>query len=158
MNHKNLFVGISVFVVLCVLATPVLGEKCKQVNMGQTKYGPLYFDPEHCGIYDGCGGAVVSGTFSGTLWESFFFADQVHVSDGHWTFTNYGVIETKQGELFFTERSVADFAAPDGFAVHMNVTGGTGRYEGATGWMAYSGNFEGTNIKWVGEVCWPDEE
>ena len=159
MRNRSLMVGIAVLVVLCWSASSfVWGEKCKEVVIGKTHVGPILYGPENCDGYDGCATSKISGTFSGTLFEAFYEDDFYFVVDDTYAFTNYGVIETKQGELFFTELSVADFAAPDGFAMHANVTGGTGRYEGATGWMAYCGNFEGTDIKWVGEVCWPDEE
>ena len=158
MSHKNLLVGISVLVMLCVLATPVWGEKCKKVVIHHLDAGPILWGPENCGGYDGCATSKISGTFNGTLTESFNDADAVHVVDDTYAFTNYGVIETAQGELYFVERSIADFAAPDGFAVHMNVSGGTGRYEGATGWMGSFDNFEGTATRMGGEVCWPGKE
>jgi hypothetical protein len=151
-----LFVGISVLVVLCVLATtPAWAEKCKQVTIAHGKIISWLEGPENCDGYDGCVTLEVSGTFNGTLTESWFDADAVHVVDATWTFTNYAVIETPHGKIYFLERSIADFAAPNGFAFHANVTGGTGRYEGATGWLGAFDSFEGGAGRTGGEVCWP---
>jgi len=89
--------------------------------------------------------------------ESWYDPDFNFVVDDTWAFTNYGVFETTQGEVFFRERTIVDFEAPDGRAVHINVLGGTGRYEGATGWMAYFDNFAGEFTTWGGEICWPED-
>ena len=159
MSNRRLIVGIAMLVVLCLFAsTAVWGEKCKKVNSRHLEPGTILYGPENCDGYDGCVTSKISGTFNGTLTERFNFADSYHLIDDAWAFTNYGVIETKQGELFFRERSMADFEAPDGFVVHINVTGGTGRYEGATGWMAYFDNFAGNSTTWGGEVCWGDKD
>ena len=159
MNHKNLFVGMSVSLVLFLLATTaVFGEKCKQVVVHHVDVGPILLGPENCSGYDLCVTSKISGTFNGTITEAGNFVDTYYLVDAAYAYTMHGVIETKQGEIFFVERSIADYEAPDGFGVHINVLGGSGRYEGATGWMAYFGNFEGTFNRFGGEVCWPEED
>jgi hypothetical protein len=136
----------------------VFGEKCKQVTIGQTELEYIVGGPENCDGYDLCASSKLRGTFNGTLLDYAYDADTYHVDEITYAFRGDGVIETTHGKLFLNQWSITDLAAPDGYAVHINVVGGTGRYEGATGWMAYFANFANTETTWGGEVCWGDEE
>jgi hypothetical protein len=65
--------------------------------------------------------------------------------------------ETRRGDLYFVERSIINYAALDGYAVIAWVTGGTGRYAGATGWLVSFANQANTYVRWAGEICYADE-
>jgi len=155
MSHKKLLVGISVFVVLCLFANTIaLGQTCKRINAKAAKPGSVLYAPD-CNGYDTCGSAEVKGTPNGIYtyyanWDSFL----VSVDDTTLVFIDDVVIETNHGEIFVEERGVVHLGAPDGYVIHANITGGTGRYEGATGWWGNVTSYTGKSTM-SGEICLP---
>jgi hypothetical protein len=154
MNHKNLFVGIAVVVALClVFSTVALGEDCKRINTKGAKPGEVRYAPD-CGGYDACQSAELKGTPNGLYtwyanWDTFY----PYVDDTTLVFADDAVIETEHGEIFMEERGVIHLYAPDGLVIHANITGGTGRYEGATGWWGNVGSSRRSTLE--GEICYP---
>ena len=69
------------------------------------------------------------------------------------------VVEGKHGSINFQEYAALDLASQQGTngAVLLVVTGGTGRWEGASGHLALSGYFHGDPFggqwEYEGEVC-----
>lgn len=158
MSHKKFFIAISVFVLLCLLATPVWAEKCKQVTIVHGEFVSYLQGPENCDGYDGCWAATVRGTPNGLYTTYWFDANIFQVKGDTIASVQDTIIETQHGDLYMRESLIADYAAPDGFAVHSVIVGGTGQYEGATGWMGGYGDIAGTLVRNGGEICWPDEE
>lgn len=158
MLKKSVIAAIAVCIVLCLSAGTLLaGERCIPVTIGSADFESVLSGPENCNGYDSCGFSVVRGTLNGTFAEYSYDADAVQVDATTYSFAADAVFETNHGELFLEERSIVNFAAPDGIAVVANILGGTGRYEGATGWLVIFANFEGTLSRWAGEVCWPED-
>ncbi len=86
-------------------------------------------------------------------WDGF-----IEWPDGTIINISYSVHETPRGELFFDDRAIVTPNAPEGFALHSNVIGGTGRYEGATGWLAYYLEWaEGNQGLMRGEICYAED-
>jgi len=161
MSNRRLIVGIAMLVVLCLFAsTAVWGEKCKRVNANLFT-GPLLFDPApECNGYTLCQAVYLDGTPNGTMWTFMNLPDGfIEWDDGTFINITVSVLETKHGELFFDDRAITAPDAPEGFVLHSNVTGGTGRYEGATGWLAYYLEYlEGNEGIMRGEICYADED
>lgn len=63
------------------------------------------------------------------------------------------VFETPKGTLFMQESGVFHWDTSGGWATHSNITGGTGHYDGATGWVAAAGTWISMTL--VGELCTP---
>jgi len=66
---------------------------------------------------------------------------------------SFGVFETKKGMLFTEETGVWHGGAAVGWGSHSKITGGTGQYDGATGWMAGAGTMGWMTV--VGTLCTP---
>jgi hypothetical protein len=154
MNHKNLLIGISVFVVIClVFSTVALGKDCKRINARAGKVGEERYAPD-CGGYDVCQSVQLKGTPNGVYtyyanWDTFF----PYVDDTTLVFADDVIIETNHGEIFVEERGVIHLNAPGGLVIHANITGGTGRYQGATGWWGNVGSSQRSTLE--GEICYP---
>ena len=159
MSNRRLIVGIAMLVVLCLFAsTAVWGEKCKRVN-ATMEAGPILFDPD-CDGFDVCQSADLMGTPNGVYtaflnWDGIIEVDETTIVN-----INISTIETNHGELFLDERLIFHTEALNGFAVHSNVTGGTGKYEGAIGWMVSYLEFTEKKSTGLlrGEICFPDED
>jgi hypothetical protein len=135
----------------------VAGEKCKRVNIVHQEIGPFIADPAECNGYDFCGSAEVDGTPNGTYTYFGNWADSAPVGPDALGFWNDAVLETAHGDLMIEERGIVHLGTSDGFAIHSRIVGGTGKYEGATGWMASFGNLEGDFARIAGEICPPEE-
>jgi hypothetical protein len=158
MKKEPGIIFIVVCVVLCLSAGTVLaGETCKRVNIAHGGLPVYFFDPEDCNGYDGCGSWEVHGTPNGTYTTYWFNADAVTVGGDTVAGLQDAILETTHGDLQIRESVIVDWGAPDGFAVHAKIVGGTGKYEGATGWMVSHGNLEGDFLRYGGEICWPEE-
>ena len=163
--------GLIIFVLIVAalfMAENALAQiKCKTVEVHISDYwefagiGP-------CGEAGWCGEGRTTGTLNGLFFGSGLdseieypsFGDS-HVWRGQYTF------ETNHGEIFTTTTGVQYWQTffAGGVATNQEshaVTGGTGRYEGATGYFLV--NFEffppdffpGTG-EMSGQVCWPEE-
>lgn len=159
MLKKSVIVALVVCFVLCLSGgTLVAGKYCKRVN-ANIETGPILFDPApECEGYDICQAVYLSGTPNGTMWTFLNWDGFIEWADGTIINVSVSVIETAHGELFLEDRAIFAPDAPEGFALHSNVTGGTGRYEGATGWLAYYLEWAAGNEGIMrGEICVPED-
>ena len=140
---------------------------CKPVNVHMRDYWE-YAGSDACGQKDWCGEARLIGTINGLFFASGMDSDVEYPSfgDSHVWKGQY-TIETKQGEIFTTAVGIQSWETFYIGGVGTNqeshvVTGGTGRYEGATGYLLLNyvffppDFFPGTG-EMSGQVCWPQE-
>ena len=140
---------------------------CKTVNVHMRDY---WEDAgiEACGEQGYCGEGRLIGTFNGLLLVSGLDSDIEYPSfgDSH-IWRGQATVETKHGEIFTTTTGVNYWLTGFLGGVFTNseshvVTGGTGLYEGATGYILMTYEFfppdffPGTG-EMSGRVCWPQE-
>ena len=158
---------VLVIIVLCFsVSSFVWGETCKQVFANLGEPGPILFDPD-CNGWENCRSTDVMGTLNGVITDYSNISELIWLDDTV-VGLNEAVIETSHGKIYLDVRAIIYWGAPDGGAANANVTGGTGRYEGATGWLAYV-TWAGSEDRacWLscedggglirGEICLPDE-
>jgi hypothetical protein len=149
---------------LSLVAVTAMAEQCKPVH---AQLGQMVFHDPGC-VLDGvtyywCAERPITGTLNGTYY--FYSAPEfngwdLEVPDGAmgaswWIAVSHeiAVFETQRGTLFTQESGVWHWGAEEGWATHANITGGTGHYEGATGWIASAGSWDVMPL--VGKVCTP---
>lgn len=138
----------------------VAEQHCKNIESNVVEISAVFFDPAVCNGYEICQFAVIKGSINGKWWAFWNFDDEEVVADGTAGVLDIDdVFETKRGDIYGEERGIINFLAPDGYAAHIAVTGGTGSYVGANGWLTGTLVF-GAEIgapiggKLVGEICW----
>jgi hypothetical protein len=165
---KRHFLYSILVLMLSLVAATAMAEQCKPVN-GQLGAIDVFLedDPE-CKLDDMtfyyCIERPTLGTLAGRY--RFYSAPWLNGWDLRvprkslggvrwWIGVSYAisVFETQQGTLFTQETGVWHYDAEVGLANHFNITGGTGHYDGATGWMAAAGTGYGMTL--VGELCTP---
>ena len=163
-SSKSTVPVVAVLLALSLAAGPAVAEQsCKKVNANLKAFSEFFVeDPENptvCNGFEFCQYAEVRGTLNGLWWIYGDFADFVPVAGGKGLLADViGVFETNQGDLYADDIELANQNAPDGGVFHSAVEGGTGKYEGASGWLAGWFFFEpptGGNIG--GEICWIDD-
>lgn len=155
MKRKTLFVGALLSAVLCLLCGTAMGE-CQKVNMLEKSCEYL----TDCEGYDYCEYCQFVGTPNATAKVYYNEADIAFVGDAFLVFVDT-VLETKQGDIFVEAVAVMHLGSIDWhpLGVSASIYGGTGKYEGVTGWYAGARvPEEGTVASYVGNICWPDEE
>jgi hypothetical protein len=147
-------------------------EPCRQVEAKANFPNPLG-ETERCEFdgqdFDLCIRGNVRGTIKGELVayfldEWFIIIEQPDFPVPEGTLANYNreflVFTTSKGEIFGDAQYIFDiriFDVDGGFVDPIIVTGGTGWYEGATGWIAMvSTNGELDKAKLLGEICGPN--
>lgn len=147
------------------LATSVTiaDQNCKSVNAKVTKVYPVLVDPAAdpegvCSGYQLCQFIEIVGTINGE-WKAFWnFDEEVYLAEfDALVFDTEDIFKTKKGDIFAKDIGALNFEAEESFTVHIAVTGGTGIYEGATGWMTGSIVFvfaEGGGL--TGKICGPN--
>lgn len=140
---------------------------CKTVNVHMNDYWE-YAGIDACGQEGWCGEGRLIGTFNGRLFVSGLDADTEYpyFGDSH-VWKGQSTIETTHGEIFTTSVGIGYWQTFYVGGVSTNqeshaVTGGTGRYEGATGYLLM--NYEYFPPDWFpgngemsGRICWPQE-
>ena len=160
---RHLVYYISVLMLSLVAAT-AMAEQCKPV---QARLGEMVFHDPGCMLdgvtYYWCAERPTLGTLNGTY--RFYSAPafngwDLEVPDeamgtSWWIGVSYAisVLETQRGTLFTQEAQVWHWGEVEGWASHFSITGGTGHYDGATGWMASAGSWDSMAL--VGELCTP---
>jgi len=156
-------------VVLCLVAGAAIAGECKPVNV---RIGPADWDGlTSCSAlgqdFDFCLDSPITGTLNGT-WH-YYNVDEngmdIPVADPYPSSTIWwalGAIETNRGEIYVQDISVVNWDALDAIpgtepAVAIeNITGGTGRYEGAWGWFGVIFDNLGDWRGWArGVICTP---
>ena len=149
---------------LSLVAATAMAEQCKPVH---ARLGEIVFSDPGCILdevtYFWCAERPTKGTLKGTY--RFYSAPELNGWDlevppdalgASWEIgVSYAisVFETKRGTLFTQETEVWHWGEAEGWGAHYSVTGGTGKYAGATGWMAAAGSYDSMTL--VGELCKP---
>jgi len=162
-------------VVLCLVAGAAVAGECKPVHV---RIGPsTYLDPcEYAGIdFLYCIDAPLRGTFRGTWhyygeWDNGVFWPELDAAgdpifdpapySGFVAGWALGVIETRRGEVYLQDNYLWNFNAISAdhvpFVSAINIKGGSGKYEGASGWLGViaddSGDWRGFM---KGVICTP---
>lgn len=160
---KQIVFAVSVLM-LSLVATAAMAEQCKAVH---ARLGEMVFHDPGCMLdgatYYWCAERPTLGTLNGTYrfysapsfngWDLEVPAESMGTS--WWIGVSYAisVFETSKGMLFTQEAQVWHGAELEGWGSHFSITGGTGRYDGATGWIASAGSWDSMAL--VGEVCMP---
>jgi hypothetical protein len=105
----------------------------------------------------------MTGTISGTYWYDVNSYREWDPEDASRVVFNSGssIVEGKKGTIAFQEYAALDYAELESFngAVLLVVTGGTGRWDGASGHIALSGFFHPESFEgewdYQGEICVP---
>lgn len=142
---------------LCLSSSVLFAGDCKQVN-AKLEGGPILFDPD-CDGWDICQEAYLMGTPNGSWWVYLNLdGGYIEWEDGTIINVTESVLQTAHGDIYSVDRAIVAPGAPEGFAQHSTITGGTGRYEGVTGWIVtYFEWVEDYNGRLVGEICWPED-
>ena len=66
---------------------------------------------------------------------------------------------TENGETSLIEAGMYNLNSERGFGMSNTIVGGTGIFEGVTGWLAGSFAYYNPNLlgTLMGKICWPDE-
>ena len=161
---KRHFLYSILVLMLSLVAATAVAEQCKPVH---SRLGEMVFYDPGCMLngvtYYWCAERPVFGTLNGTY--RFYSAPafngwDLEVPDGAigaswWIGVSYAisVLETKNGTLFTEEAQVWHWGEVEGWGSHFSITGGTGKYDGATGWMASAGSWDSMAL--VGKLCTP---
>jgi hypothetical protein len=156
---------------LLLATTSAFGDKCQDIR-GSAKVVDLQVDPcqENDEFY-ACYIQKVSGTLKGK-WVSYqqpdWFDKDLRVyglpvpegSEVTWYGREFEVFTTKKGEVYGDAQTAFDtriFDSDGGGALPTIVTGGSGIYEGATGWIVpvYTDG-ELDNFTILGRICVPN--
>ena len=141
--------------------------KCKTVEVHMSNYWEDAGEVV-CGWAGYCGEGRLTGTLNGLLLVSGLDSDTHYVYDfsGH-TWKGQATIEMMHGEIFTTTMGINFYGTYSAGGVYTNseshaVTGGTGRYEGATGYLLMTYEFFPPDFfpatgEMSGQVCWPEE-
>jgi len=165
-------VGLIIFVLIVgalFMAENALAQmKCKTVVVHMSDYWE-FAGIEDCGLQGYCGEGRLIGTFNGQLFVSGLDSDLKYpYGESHSTvWKGQATVETMHGEIFTTTMGVNYWQTFWSGGVVTNseshaVTGGTGRYEGASGYFLMYYEFfppyffPGTG-EITGQICWPEE-
>jgi hypothetical protein len=153
MNKKMLFVGTVLSAVLCFLSGTAVGQRCEKLNMLEKSCEDL----AECNGYAMCEICRFVGNPNASVeqYMDYELLDNAIVLYVDVTYT------TKHGEMWAENVAVMHFGAYElgnGFGASGYIYGGTGKYEGVTGWITGASVPEdGTMMTFQGEICWPDD-
>ena len=157
-SNRGIFLASAALLVLSLASSAAISDQtCRNVQSNVTDLSVIFADPDGvCNGYELCQYSEIKGTLNGRWWSFWNLDDEEFVADNTALVLDIdSVFETNHGDIYTEERGILNFFAPDGYAAHIGVTGGTGRYEGATGWM--TGTlifiFEESGML-TGEICW----
>ena len=162
-SRMTLMVGLLAVLLVLFAGTATAQPNCKLVNAHFSDY-TTYYEPEDCGALPApCRTAAVVGTLGGS-WTAYnvgygfefpaFGDTSVWRAESIFE-TNHGAIDTMLVGINFwpTHDVVGDWFNSE---IHV-ITGGTGRYEGATGYLLVQLAFLGGTGEATGQICWPEE-
>jgi hypothetical protein len=164
---KQLFVGLMVFA-LCLAVSSATAGDCKKIiaNVGAATYlDECSYQGED---YVWCIETPVTGNLRGT-WHYYSRPDanyfDLAVPDDAlgvpgwnlWVVWSLSVFETRKGDIITQENEILNLDIFDSYGALSGmafIVGGTGDYEGATGWLGFV-TTEGNGGVLMGEVCTP---
>ena len=152
---RGLLILLSVIVLSVGLAA---GGDCQKLNFNAKGY--VFCDPVPG--FDYCDSTILVGSPNGLYTLYYSDSDFYDIGDDTLAVTAEGQIETENGILFLEERDIVHLdSLPAGWGFQAFVSGGEGKYEGVTGWIAgfwyFRGGFRGGFGTGQGELCWPEE-
>lgn len=155
-NQKILVLAAVLLLVVGLVATAAdANQRCRRVNGNIKTLSELWEDPAVCDGYEFCQYAEVTGTVNGLWWVYGNWEDIEEVAGGEGLVNHLvSVMETNRGDVYADDMELGNLNAPDGWVFHHAVTGGTGKYEGATGWLAGWFSWETFRGKIGGKICW----
>jgi hypothetical protein len=157
MNRKTLFIIALLVAFLCLLCSPAMG-KCQKIRTVEKSCEY----PTECDGYEACEICLYEGTPNATV--------RAYWNESEWTLVGDAIVgsvdavwETNQGEIWADAEVMIHLGGllefDSGLVASVYLYGGTGKYEGTTGWVAGAGvPQKGTLLSWYGEICWPDED
>ena len=149
--HKILTFAALILLVLGLAGAAAADQKCRKVRGNIEALSELWEDPAVCNGFEFCQYAEVTGTVNGLWWVFGNWEDIEEVAGGEGVVNHLvSVMETKLGDLYADDMELGNLNAPDGWVFHHAITGGTRRYEGASGWLSWE-TYRG---KMGGEICW----
>ncbi len=148
----------------------VAQTKCKLVNAHMTEYMEDW-GVDACGEEGWCGEGDLIGTFNGRLFVSGLDSESADPFNDSVFWRGQSTIEMKDGEIYAMTTGVNFYRTwyTSGVSTAQEshaVTGGTGRYEGASGYFLMNyvfGDWNGEMFitpstgELTGQVCWPQE-
>jgi len=162
--RKILFV-ISLLLAFCLAAPSATAGDCKKISAGagaSNFYEGCSYDGED---YLWCIDTPVTGNLKGTWrfmsrpdWNAFELTVEDILGIGSWDLWvvwSLGVFETNEGDILTQETDLLNVDAYFNYGALSTMSyiiGGTGKYEGATGWLGYVGTETGGGVL-RGEVC-----
>jgi len=168
--QRTLISHALLIVVLCLVAGAAFGGECKKI---QARYSidEIFFECTYDSFaYQYCVDAQVQGNLRGIWhvygapafngWPTLTVPNDALGIPG-WDaggFWNLSVIETKHGELFMRGNDWVNWGAYSAYGAYSStffVIGGTGKFEGATGWLGGGGDEVTLKGVFFGEVCTP---
>jgi hypothetical protein len=154
-NKTVIFVSAALLALTLATGTAIAEGPCRTVRSNLENIGESIEDPSQCNGYDFCQSVDIRGTLNGTWW---IFGNnsgiEVLAEGTALAFYLDGVFSDQHGELLLVDREILNLLAEDGLGFNVAVVGGTGRYEGASGWMTGYATFFPVGGKIFGEVCW----
>ena len=162
--RARLIVGVMAILALALPGTAVSAPRCEKVNAHVSELVDYSADPACTEAgWVACVKARVIGTINGSWVEydpGFGFELPSFGDTSVWR--GESIFETKHGEIFTISAGINFWptyaTAGDYFNLEIHaVTGGTGRYEEATGYILLDLAFLAGVGEATGEICWPDE-
>ena len=166
--RKSLLSTVLVAILISV-ASVAVADDCKKI-FARVDYGPFVEGCKYDGVeYYWCSDSRVRGNLKGT-WHLYtspeFNCFENTVPNGVlgidgwdvWSCWNLSVFETKHGELITQGNdyvNLESYFTNGSFASTFFVIGGTGKYEGATGWLGNVGDEVSGKGILRGEICTP---
>ncbi len=162
-SGTGLLAGLFLFSVFILAGTAAAEKRCEKVNVHLYDYA-IFSEQEDCGAFRApCRTADMVGTINGT-WTAYSigydFEFPTFGDSSVWR--GESIFEGKHGEIQTMMVGVNFWPAYDAVGDFFNlethvVTGGTGRYEGATGYVLLRIAFFGGTGEATGQICWPEE-
>jgi hypothetical protein len=157
--RRTLFLTSLLMGLVCLTASPLAAEDCRPINVRIAGPGVFIGPCSALGMdFDFCLDIPLRGTLNGT-WHYYNVdgngldipVDPPYPSSS--VFWALGAIETNRGDLYLEDITTIHWGVPNAVVAILNITGGTGKYDGATGWF---GAIDDGEHGWVqGEVCTP---
>ena len=166
---RRVLLNVILVTILISVASGAVAGDCKKV-FARVDYGPFYSDCSYGGMdYLWCSDSRVRGNLRG-VWSIYanpeFNCFENTVPDGVlgidgwdiWSCWNLSVFETKHGSLITQGNdyvNVNAYFTYGAFSSTLLIVEGTGKFEGATGWLGNIGDeVTGKGIL-RGEICTP---
>lgn len=157
MITKTRFASFAFLLTLGLTTIPASATPVCQAIHGRVEIAA--YEPTCGSAIDLCAHAILHGTIKAT--SDFVGTSSVPTVDTATTgvvlLTGDNVFHTTDGDFFTKDAIVLNTAGEGEFTEIDTITGGTGEYEGASGYLIASGTFSaGTGVgTYVGKICRP---